>query len=265
MINMKKIVVITGASSGIGLACAKLYSKEAFVYNLSRTPSDVEGVTNIQTDVSDEMSVSNAFKQIEIEKGHIDLLICCAGFGISGALEFTSLQDAKRQLDVNFFGAFLCSKYALPLLRPAKGRIINISSAAAFFAIPFQGFYSASKAALNAYTMCLANEVSLFNVSACLVCPGDIKTNFTENRIKSTDGESIYKNAVNKSVAVMEKDEQNGMEPATIAAFVHKIADKKKVRPIYTPGMMYKLFYALYKILPAGAVNKLVGLLYIKK
>lgn len=262
---MKKVVVITGASSGIGLACARLYSKEAFVYNLSRTPSNVEGVTDIKTDVSDEMSVSNAFMQIEIEKGHIDTLICCAGFGISGALEFTEFSDAKRQLDVNFFGPFLCSKYALPLLRLAEGRIINISSAAAFFAIPFQGFYSASKAALNAYTMCLANEAALFKVSSCLVCPGDIKTNFTQNRVKSSEGESIYKNAVNKSVAVMEKDEQNGMEPSEIAEFVHKIANKKKVRPIYIPGLMYKLFYVLYKILPAGFVNYLVGRMYIKK
>ena len=262
---MKKVVVITGASSGIGLECARLYSKEAFVYNLSRTPSPAEDIINIQTDVSDELSVSNAFKQIEIEKGHIDLLICCAGFGISGALEFTRLSDAKRQFDVNFFGAFLCSKYALPLLRPVKGRIINISSAAAFFSIPFQGFYSACKSALNSYTLCLANEASLFDVSVCAVCPGDIKTNFTANRNKSVEGESVYKNAVNKSVAVMEKDEQNGMEPSFIAQFVHKIGSKTKVRPLYTPGALYKLYYALFKILPAGVVNALVGMIYIKK
>ena len=113
--------------------------------------------------------------------------------------------------------------------------------------------------------MCLANEVSLFGVSVCAVCPGDIKTSFTQNRQKSTDGESVYMNAVNKSVAVMEKDEQNGMEPERIARFVHKIAGKNKVRPLYTPGAMYKCFYALYKILPSGVINKLIGMIYIKK
>lgn len=260
-----KTAVISGASGGIGLETAKLFAAKGYtVYNLSRSNPGTEGVIHISTDVSDEESVKKAFLQIERERGQIDILVSNAGFGISGAIEFTELQDAKRQFDVNFFGMFCCNKYAIPLLRKAKGRIINISSAAAVFAIPFQAFYSASKAAINSFTMAERNELHMFGISVCALMPGDVKTGFTNSREKCGD-DSLYKNVISKSVETMEKDEQNGMEPLYIARCIYKLALKKKVKPLYTAGLQYKLFMGIEKITTKNFVNTLVGLLYVKK
>lgn len=263
---MSGTVVITGASGGIGRATAELFvSRGHTVYGLSRRAGDLESVRYISTDVTDEDSVKSAFERIRSEVGRIDLLINNAGFGISGATEFTSLEDAKRLFDVNFFGGFLCSKYAIPLMRERGGRIINISSAAAIFSIPFQSFYCASKAAVNSLSMALSNEIKDFNISVTALMPGDVKTGFTSARVKSSEGEEIYRGAIEKSVATMEKDEINGMTPEYIAGQIYKIASKPKVKPLYALGAQYKLFAALSKLLPSGFVNAVVGKMYVKK
>ncbi len=193
------------------------------------------------------------------------MLICNAGFGISGAAEFTELDNAKKQFDVNFFGAFLTVKYALPLVKKAKGRIIFSSSAAAVFSIPFQGFYSASKAAVNSLSNALRNELKAFGVSVCALQFGDAATGFTAAREGSLAGNEQYGGAVEKSVAVMEKDEQKGMSPESIAKITFKIASKKRIRNIYTVGAKYKIFCLAERLLPSSLVNFAVGKLYIPK
>lgn len=262
---MNKVVVITGASSGIGLETAKLFKESCKVYNLSRTSGGIEGIIHIPTDVSSEESVRRAFDIISENEGKVDLLINNAGMGISGALEFTETADAKRIFDVNFFGMFFCCKYALPLLRKTCGRIINVSSAAAIFPIPFQGFYSATKSAVNSFTLCLKNELEMFGISVCAIMPGDVKTGFTKARVKNEKGEEIYRGAIKKSVGVMERDEINGMSPSDIARFIYKISKKRRIKPLYSIGFIYKLYSFLFKILPVGVVNRIVGMIYISK
>jgi len=259
-------VVITGASGGIGRAAAELFLRSGYtVYGLCRRAGDIGGVRYISTDVTDEASVRSAFELISGEAGRIDLLINNAGFGISGATEFTPLEDAKRLFDVNFFGAFLCSRYAIPLMREKGGRIINISSAAAIFSIPFQSFYSASKAAVNSLSLALRNELKDFSISVTALMPGDVRTGFTAAREKNTAGEDIYRGVIEKSVATMEKDEKNGMTPEYIATRILKIAEKPKVKPLYALGTQYKLFAAVSKLLPGGLINAVVGKMYVKK
>ena len=115
-----------------------------------------------------------------------------AGFGISGAIEFTPIEQAKRQLDVNFFGMVNMNHAVIPVMRKQGfGRIVNLSSVAGAIAIPFQAFYSASKAAINSYTMALANEIKPFGVTVCCVQPGDIQTGFTAARQKIVIGDDI--------------------------------------------------------------------------
>lgn len=259
-----KVVAITGASSGIGLATAQIFAREGWkVYNLSRRPAQHQGITDIAVDVTDEAAVQSAFAQIR-EAGHLDLLINNAGYGISGAAEFTQLGEAKRQFDVNFFGVVACIQAALPLLRQSRGRIVCISSAAAVFAIPFQSFYSATKAAVNILVNALANELKPFGVSVCALQLGDVKTDFTDARAKSQAGDDIYAGTIQRSVAVMERDEQGGMVPETIAQAVYSIAQRSRVKPLYTIGVKYKLFVLLNKLLPNRFVNWLVGRLYVK-
>lgn len=263
---MSKIAIVTGGSSGIGLNVALcLKNAGCNVYELSRRDVPNSPFHHIATDVTDEAAVQAAVKQVLAAEGKIDILVNCAGFGISGAAEFTELADAKRQLDVNFFGMVNVTKAVLTPMREAGyGRIVNISSVAAPIPIPFQTFYSASKAAINAYTCAVANEVAPYGITMCAIQPGDISSGFTDARKKTLEGDVEYGGRISRSVAVMEKDERGGMKPAIAAAYIAKIALKKKVKPLYAIGFSYKAFCVIMKILPIGLSNKMIGTIYAK-
>ena len=260
----KKVAVVTGGSSGIGLETAKaLAAAGCRVYALSRHSFSCEGLHHISADVTDEAAVENALERVLMETGRIDILVNCAGFGISGAVEFTELADAKLQMDVNFFGMVNATKAVLGSMRRAgSGRIVCISSVAAPAAIPFQAFYSASKAAVNDYVCALANEVRPYGVSVCAVMPGDIRTGFTAARKKSAVGDEAYGGRISKSVAKMERDEQTGMSPETAGRYIARIALKPTVKPLYAIGFPYKCACFLCDVLPCRLRNRLLGLLY---
>lgn len=263
MIYMKTVIV-TGASSGIGLATAKIFLQNGFsVYDFSRSGKDGE-IHHIACDVTDEESVKKAVSLVIEKEGKIDVLVNNAGFGISGAAENTPTEKAKKQFDVNFFGAFNVSKAVIPYMRDRKsGMIINISSMAAELSIPFQLFYSASKSAINSLTLALANEVRPFGIKVCAVMPGDVKTGFTAAREKETDS-GFYSSVLKKSVQTMEHDEENGMSPEEIAKAVYRLSQKKNPKPLSTVGLQYKTFALLAKLLPARTVNYIIGQLYAK-
>ena len=263
---MNKVVIITGGSSGIGLCtAAALRDRGCKVYELSRRDSEVTGITHIKCDVTDEAQIAAAVGQVMAENGRIDILINNAGFGISGAVEFTDTADVRRLFDVNFFGMVRMNRAVLPLMRrQGGGRIVNLSSVAAPVPIPFQTYYSAGKAAVNSYTMALSNEVKPFDISVCAVMPGDIKTGFTSARQKNIAGDDIYGGRITRSVAGMEKDEQTGMDPAKAGAFIASVALKNSRKPLYTIGFGYKCAVFLTKILPARWLNALIGQLYAK-
>ncbi|MBE6569676.1 MAG: SDR family oxidoreductase [Ruminococcaceae bacterium] len=261
-----KIVLLTGGSSGIGKAAVQaLLDKGCTVYSCSRRPCDLPGVHHIPADVTDTASVTAAAETVMREQGHIDVLINCAGSGISGAVEFTEADQVKWQMDVNFMGTVNMTKAVLPHMREAGGgRIVNISSVAASFPIPFQTYYSASKAAVNAYTCALANEVRPFGITVTAIQPGDIRTGFTAARVKTCTGDDVYNGRISRSVAVMEKDEQNGMDPEIAGRWIAKIALSGSGKPIHTLGFGYKCLCFLQKILPWSLVNRLIGMIYAK-
>ena len=254
-----KTVVISGASNGIGLACALEFAKNGWqVYDLSRHGENHDGIIHITADVTDPKAVEAAFAQIE----HIDVLIANAGFGISGAIEFTEPAAVEKQLSVNFVGAHNCVKAAIPKLRESGGHVLFTSSVAGILSIPFQSFYSAGKAAINSYACALANELRPFGVRVCALMLGDAKTGFTENREKAPVENALYGEVIAKSVAQMEHDEQNGMDPAVIAKVFYKTALKKHPKPLKVVGFQYKLFAAIQKFLPIRLINWLLGKLY---
>lgn len=260
----ESVAMVTGGSSGIGLAAARaLRDRGLRVYVLSRHPFTEKGLHHICADVSDERQCAEAVQSVLHKEGDLDLLVNCAGFGISGAVEFTELTEAKKQMEVNFFGCVNMTRAALPYMRQrGNGRIVNISSVAAPAAIPFQAYYSASKAAINAWTAALANELRPCGVTVTAVQPGDIKTGFTAAREKSIAGDEAYGGRISKSVAKMERDEQNGMDPAKAGAYIAKIALKKHPKPVYTIGFGYKAICVLLKLLPSRLANWAIGLLY---
>ena len=261
---MSRIAVVTGASSGIGRCTAiALRDMGCKVYDLSRRDIPIENVKHIKTDITIESDVLSAVKEIIEAEGRIDILVNCAGFGISGAVEFTTTEEAKKQFEVNFFGAVTVTRAVLPYMREQKnGRIVNISSVAAVAHIPFQTYYSASKAAMESYTSCLDNEVKMYGVRATAVEPGDICTEFTSAREKSFSGDDVYGGRISKSVAGMEKDEAKGMSPEVAGKYIAKVALRKKVKPVCAIGTSYKILSVLCKTFPCSFRNWVVGLMY---
>ena len=262
----QKMALVTGGSSGIGLCTAQaLRDVGCIVYELSRRDFSCDGIHHLSVDVTNEQAVQAAIAHVAAETGKIDVLVNCAGFGISGAVEFTALSDAKEQFDVNFFGMVNVTKAVLPLMREkGGGRIVNISSVAAVAHIPFQTYYSASKAAIESYTCALANEVKPFGISVTALQPGDICTGFTAARKKTIAGDDVYGGRIARSVAGMERDEQKGMSPEFAGNYIAKIALQKRVKPIYTVGFGYKCLSVLCKVLPCRLRNWIVGLLYAR-
>ena len=260
---MGDVAIVTGGSSGIGRAAAAMLAANGWrVYELSRSGVGAQGVEHITADVTDEGSVNAAVSEVVSREGRVDLLVNNAGMGISGPVEFTGERDARRIMDVNFFGQYHCARAVLPVMRAqGSGRIVCVSSIASPIAIPYQAFYSASKAAVSSLALALRNEVKDFGIKVCAVMPGDASTGFTDARKKSESGSGVYKNA-DSAVASMEKDERGGMSPEAVARVIYKAAVARNPKPLYAAGGKYKAFLAVYKLLSARAAYWIVGKMY---
>ena len=263
----KRVAIVTGGTSGIGRATALALQENGYtVYELSRRAEGMPGIPHIVADITKEETLQAAVEQVLAAEGRLDLVVNNAGFGISGAIEFTDTQEAQRLFDTLFFGMVRMNRCVIPLMRQqGRGRIVNISSVAAPVPIPFQAYYSAGKAAINAYTMALANELRPFGVTVCAVMPGDIKTGFTAAREKIIGGDEVYQGRIGRSVKRMEHDEQTGMDPAKVGRYIAAVAGRESSHhPLYATRIDYKFFVFLTKVLPARFLNWLIYQLYGK-
>ena len=257
-----RTAIVTGGTSGIGRGIVSaLRAKGVKTYALSRRAES--GECEIACDVTDESGVRAAVGAVLSAEGRIDLLVNCAGFGISGAVEFTSPEDAHRQLEVNLYGTERMIRAVLPAMRAQRGgRIVNVSSVAAVAPIPFQAWYSVSKAAINALTLAVDNEVRPFGIQVCAVMPGDIATGFTDARGKSEAGDDVYGGRIARSVAKMERDERGGMDAMAAGAAIVRTALRRNPKPLSSLGPGYRAICVLIKLLPVRTVRWLLGLLY---
>ena len=219
----KKVIIVTGASRGIGRAAAQMFCEKGYaVYGLSRTvPEGDFSFQSILCDVTDYDALERTFKKIYEEEGSIDCVINNAGWGIAGAVEFTSDQAVSKIFEINFGALEKSCRLSLPYLRESKGRIINLSSVAGIMPIAFQAYYSATKAAVLVYSRALAQEVKPYGVQVVAVLPGDTRTGFTAARFTETDN-GIYGERVKRSVARMEHDEETGTSPEKVAETIYK-------------------------------------------
>lgn len=251
-----KTLLITGGSSGIGLATVQLFAGRGWnVIELSRHGLGQSNVQHIDCDVTNEDNVRQAVQKALKLTDHIDVVIANAGYGISGTVEFSSTEDVRHQFDVNFFGALHLAQAILPQLRKQRsGTLIFTSSVAAILSVPYQAFYSATKASINAMALALQNEVRDYGIHVSVLMPGDVATGFTAARTKDESGEDIYPLA-RKAVATMEHDEQNGMSPEQMAKDYWRIANKRNPAPQYVGGVSYKILCFLDRLLPKRLVN----------
>ncbi|HPG55753.1 MAG TPA: SDR family oxidoreductase [Candidatus Enterocola sp.] len=269
-----KIILLTGASAGIGLAVSELLMWQGHkVYAASRRlvadRQDIKSggcICGVCMDVTNEESIRKAVNTILSKESHLDAVICNAGNGIAGAIEDTSDEEARFQMETNFFGAVNTIRVCLPIFRQQKyGRIIATDSVAGIVPIPFQAFYSASKAALLIYMQALAMEVKEFGIECGCVLPGDTKTDFTASRCFTKASQldsSCYKDKMKKAVGIMEHDEQNGMSPAQIADAVSCQINGSSVKPILVPGLSYKFICWLMGIIPASLRISIIRKIY---
>jgi NAD(P)-dependent dehydrogenase (short-subunit alcohol dehydrogenase family) len=267
MKECKKVILIIGASSGIGKACALHLSKLGHtVFGTSRKvkeieeiPIDGEKIMFLQMDVTDPKSIHQGIAKVLDIKGKIDVLIHNAGIGIAGPIEQTSEEEAKWQFDVNFFGAFRVTKAILPYMREWKdGLIIFISSLAGEFGLPYQAFYSASKSALNNFAEALQMECPFIKV--VVIEPGDYNTSFTDNRVivKGFNPDIPPYENFKIVIKIQEELERQGGDPMEIAKLVSKIVQNPSYF-YYRIGKNANLISILGKLMPRRFVIREVA------
>lgn len=259
------VVVITGASSGIGRKTAEYLTNKGYkVYGLARRKVENLSFELLQCDITNSEALKKSFEEIFEKEGRIDVLVNNAGMGIAGAIEHTSEEDIQNIFNLNVLALINSSKMVVPFMRQTGGgKIINIGSVAGAIPIPFQTCYSATKSAVDMFSMAFGLEVKDFNISLTTVMPGDTKTGFTDSRVKNqTMEDEAYGKRIARSVEKMEKDEQGGKDPVSVSKVIHKVIRKKHSPSKITVGFGYKTLVFLQKILPRKLMLFIVKKIY---
>ena len=265
-----KNVFVTGASSGIGRACARMFAGNGYnVTGVSRNTEEcVEKfpgggtLTLKRLDVTEETAVR---KFVEDLPG-VDIAILCAGMGVAGPAETTSSELTRKQMEVNYFGTLNAAQPCLTKMRrQRKGLLLVIGSIAGRVSIPMQSQYSASKYALEAFTDAVRMEMKPYGVRACIIEPGDTRTGFTAAREMQSAEDNNYSGVLEKSVSKMAADEQNGRSPDSVAEIALALAGRKNPPARIPVGLEYKALMQLLRIMPDRAKEFILSKLYLPK
>ena len=262
---MAKVVLITGISSGFGKAISELLSTRGYiVYGFSRKQNEdlKEKIKVLQGDVTDVISVQKGVSTLIKKEGRIDILINNAGMGISGSIEDSAREDIQLQMGTNFMGCVNMIQAVLPSMRKqGSGTIVNISSIGGLMGLPYQGFYAASKFAVEGLSESLRMELNPFNIKVIVIQPGDFHTSFTANRKPVKTGDtSAYKAQFQMTLSIIEKDEQGGLKPEFLARKLAKILQKKNPRHHYIIATLEQKFAVVLKrILPGSWFSSILS------
>jgi len=263
---MAKVVLITGISSGFGKATAEILSAEGYhVYGISRSLTDnlSNSIKVLQADVTDRASVQRAVSIVLENEGQIDVLINNAGMGFSCSVEDSSPENIDLLMNINFNGYVNMIQAVLPAMRKqSHATILNISSIGGVMGLPYQGFYSASKFAVEGLSEALRMELKPFNIKVIVIRPGDFRTNFTANRkpAKSVVSNSDYESQSSKTLSIIENDENKGLPPEFLAKKIAGILGKKNPCNQYVVATLEQKFAVLLKkILPVSLFSSILS------
>lgn len=263
------VVLITGASSGIGKEAAQLLVQKGLkVYGAARNVEKMKdliplGIEVLSLDVTNEKSVENCIKNIIDREGRIDILVNNAGYGSFGAVEVVPIEEAKRQFEVNLFGLGLLIQKVLPVMRAQNsGRIINVSSMAAYFSEPNGGWYHATKAALERYSDSLRMEVKRFGIDVVLIQPGMIDTEWQsiamQHLIKTSAG-TVYEASAAKQAVNMTNTYKMASKPIVVAKTIAKAATAKRPCARYKTGGYAKLIIFISRLVPTRLFDSIMS------
>ncbi len=263
--NVKKVVLVTGGSSGLGEAiCAHLTGLGHKVYGTGRTvhPGAREhGFNLLPMDITDVTSVQQGVEEVLRREGHIDVVVNNAGVGIQGAAEDITPELAMKALDINVIGAHRVCRAVLPGMRARKsGLIINITSVAANFGLPYRAFYSASKAALERYGEALAIEVKRFGITVVNVQPGEFKTNIAGKRLRPETVILDHKPGYEKAMSILDGSLYFSRDPKELAQVIAGIifSPRPKTHYIVAEGVQ-RISVLAKKLLPGRMFQRMVG------
>jgi NAD(P)-dependent dehydrogenase (short-subunit alcohol dehydrogenase family) len=260
---MNKVVLITGASSGIGKTTAEFLTQKGFkVYGTSRSILPDNFTFNVlQLNVNKTETIQKAIAFVLEKEGRLDVVINNAGMGITGPIEDTPTEEMRKVFDTNLFGAIEVIKAVLPQMRQQKsGLIINITSIAGYMGLPFRGMYSASKAAFEIVTETLRMEVREFGIHVTNVAPGDFATNIAAGRYHTPVFEnSAYKEIYKKNLETMDAHVTGGGDPKEMAEKIYEIIQNPNPKIHYKVGTFLQKFSIILKrILPDKMYEKLL-------
>jgi short-subunit dehydrogenase len=261
---MKKVVFITGASSGLGKAIGDYLHQRGFqVFGTSRTPSNYPNFPFplLEVDVRDPKTIQTALDLVQKHAGRIDIVINNAGVGITGPIEETPISEIKNNFETNFLGPIEVMKSALPYMRNQKtGLIINITSIAGSMGLPFRGVYSSSKGALALITEAVRMEVRPFGIKIVTLAPGDYATKIASNRYHAPlSSSSPYFLTYGKVLKQMNDHVQSGNDPVELAQMILKIIETRDPKVHYTVGsLMQKFSVILKRLLPGKVYEKIL-------
>ncbi|HSU52653.1 MAG TPA: oxidoreductase [Candidatus Dormibacteraeota bacterium] len=254
--------LVTGVSSGIGREIAQLLAaRGARVFGTVRAPNSarpIDGVEIVRMDVTEDASVSAAVESIAQKAGPIQILVNNAGYVVTGALEETSIEEARQQFETNFFGVLRVTNAVLPGMRQqGYGRIVNISSVVGFIPAPYMGIYAASKHAVEGYTWTLDHEVREFGVRAVLVEPAYTKSKISQNEKPARTALKEYAAQRQRAKEAVQKGIQDGDEPLLVAEAVCRSVTEKMPRLRYPVGKGV-LLSRLHRFVPAGIFDRAI-------
>ena len=261
MTQRAPVVLVTGVSSGIGLAVASAFAARGFeVFGTSRNPQrtqPIPGVELVQLDVTDDASVARAVWTVIQRAGRIDILVNNAGIGVLGAAEESSINQAQQLFDTNFFGLVRLTREVLPHLRAqGSGRIINISSVLGFLPAPYAALYAASKHAVEGYSESLDHETRDFGVRVSVVEPAYTNTSFDTNAVDADSPIDSYATTREHVQQALTEAVHAGDDPAVVAQVVLKAATSRKPKLRYPAGPLARRLSLLRKFAPATLVDK---------
>jgi len=260
---MSKVILITGASTGIGRSTAEYLTGVGYrVYGTSRKAFEEQvPFQTLLMDVNDEASIQIAVSQLLVREGRIDILINNAGLGVLGALEETPEDIIHQVFDTNVWGLLRVCKAVLPAMRKQNnGLIINVSSIAGMIGLPYRGIYCASKAAVEILTETMRLEVRPFGVRVCSVLPGDVRTNINANRLVALGNKnSPYRNSVEAMNTQVRHEVSHADDPIYIAKSIQKAIESRPIQIHYVAGPFSQKFAVwLKRILPNRWFEKIL-------